>query len=53
MPAKKVVGWLVLAFILLWILIAPQGASDFFRQVGDAISAGVRNVITFFESLND
>jgi hypothetical protein len=53
MSAKKVIGWLALAFILLWILIAPAGAADFFGQVGDAIMAGVRNLITFFDSLSN
>lgn len=52
MPAKKVLGWLALAFVLLWIIIAPHAAADFFQQVGDAFMTGVNNVITFFTSLS-
>ncbi len=52
MPAKKVLGWLALAFVLLWIIIAPRAAADFFQQIGAAIMAGVNNVITFFSTLS-
>ncbi len=52
MDAKKVLGWLALAFVLLWIFTAPRAAADFFEAIGSGIHGAAMNTITFFRDLS-
>ncbi len=53
MDAKKVLGWLALAFLLLWIFISPRSAAEFFQSIGSALRTATENLIAFFQELAD
>ncbi len=35
---KKIIGWLALAIVAMWLVKNPAGAADLARQVGHALS---------------
>jgi len=37
-PVKKILGWLALAILAMWLVKNPGGAVDLARQVGHALS---------------
>ncbi len=50
-PVKKVVTWVVLAFVLYAIVTSPDAAAGIFTNAWKVISDGVGNVGVFFNHL--
>jgi hypothetical protein len=50
-PVKKVVGWLVLAFVLYAILTSPEPAANMLGSAWDIVLNGLQNIGHFFDSL--
>ena len=48
---KKVLTWLVLAFVIFWLISAPQDAADVTRSAAHGLSAAGQSLMTFFGSL--
>lgn len=50
-PIKKVVGWVVLAFLVYAVFTNPTAAAGVVRNVWDILVTGVANIGAFFNSL--
>ena len=48
---KKVLTWLALAFVIFYIISAPESSADFVRSAGQAIGNAATSLASFFESL--
>jgi hypothetical protein len=48
---KTVIGWLVLAFILWWIIVEPASAAAVVHGIGNFLSSAAHGLATFFSSL--
>ena len=48
---KKVLTWLALAFVIFYIISAPESSADFVRTSGQAIGDAATSLASFFESL--
>ena len=48
---KKVVTWLVIAFVAFYLVTRPDSAADAVRGAGSLISDGFQAVITFLSSV--
>ena len=48
---KKVLTWLALAFVIFYIISAPESSADFVRSAGQAIGDAATSLASFFESL--
>ncbi len=48
---KKVLTWLALAFVIFYIISAPESSADFVRTAGQAIGDAATSLASFFESL--
>ena len=48
---KKVLTWLALAFVIFYIISAPESSADFIRSAGQAIGDAATSLASFFESL--
>ena len=48
---RKVLAWLVFAFVLFYIISAPESSADFVRTAGQAIGDAATSLASFFESL--
>ena len=48
---KKVLTWLALAFVIFYIISAPESSADFVRSAGHAIGDAATSLAAFFESL--
>ena len=46
MTKKKVLGWILVIFLVFWLVTNPAGSADAVRGVGDAL-------LTFFRSVGD
>jgi hypothetical protein len=46
MTKKKVLGWVVVIFLVFWLVTNPSGSADAVRGVGTAL-------ITFFHSVGE
>ena len=51
MTKKKVIGWLVVIFLVFWVVTNPAGSADAVRGVGDALLTFFRSVGEFFGRL--
>ena len=49
--AKKVLGWVILGFIVYAIVKSPAQAADIVRTSFDILAEGVRSIFAFFDSL--
>jgi hypothetical protein len=48
---KKVLGWIVAAFLVYYLIAAPTESARAVRQVGEGLRAAVNSVLTFFDGL--
>ncbi|WP_167761164.1 hypothetical protein [Geodermatophilus sp. DF01-2] len=48
---KKVLTWLALAFVIFYIISAPESSADIVRSAGQALGDAASSVASFFESL--
>jgi hypothetical protein len=48
---KTVIGWLVLAFILWWIIAEPASAAHVVHNIGVFLTNAAHGIATFFASL--
>ena len=48
---KKVLTWLALAFVIFYIISAPESSASFVRSAGQAIGDAATSLAAFFESL--
>jgi len=48
---KTVIGWLVLAFILWWIIAEPASAAHVVHNIGAFLTNAAHGFATFFASL--
>ena len=46
MTKRRVIGWIVVIFLIFWLVTNPAGSADAVRNVGDAL-------ITFFRSAGE
>lgn len=48
---KKILGWVVLAFVVYAIVKSPTQAADIARTAWDILAQGVRSIFAFFNAL--
>ncbi len=48
---KKVLTWLALAFVVFYVISAPEDSADFVRTAGHALGDAASSLASFFESL--
>ena len=48
---KKVLTWLALAFVVFYVISAPESSADFVRTAGHALGDAASSLASFFESL--
>jgi large-conductance mechanosensitive channel len=48
---KKVVAWLVVAFILFYVIQAPEQSAEMVRNAGEAIGDAASSLAAFVGSL--
>jgi hypothetical protein len=51
MTKKRVLGWVVVIFLIFWLVTNPAGSADAVRGVGDALITFFRSVAEFFGRL--
>jgi len=51
MTKKKVLGWLVVIFLVFWLVTNPAGSADAVRNVGEALITFFQSVAEFFGRL--
>jgi hypothetical protein len=51
MTKKKVLGWLVVIFLVFWLVTNPAGSADAVRGVGNALITFFHSVAEFFGRL--
>ena len=51
MNAKKVVTWLVVAFIVFYVIQAPEASARFVRSAGQALGDAASSLAEFVGSL--
>ena len=51
MNLKKVLTWLVVAFVLFYLIQAPESSAVLVRQAGSALAGAASSVMTFLGSL--
>ena len=50
---KKVLGYLVVAFLVFYLVTQPDAAGDAVQSLFDLLQRGADAVVTFFRSLGD
>jgi hypothetical protein len=48
---KSILGWIVLAFIVWWILVEPAAAAQVVHNIGAFLSSAAHSLSTFFTSI--
>lgn len=48
---KKVVSWLIIAFVAFYLIKQPQDAAGAVRGIGNFIGDGFQSLIQFFSSV--
>ena len=51
MTLKKVVAWLVVAFVLFYVIQAPEQSAEMVRNAGEAIGDAASSLAAFVGSL--
>ena len=51
MSVKSIVGWIVLAFIVWWILVEPAAAAPVVHNIGAFLSSAAHSIPTFVTSI--
>jgi hypothetical protein len=49
--AKSILGWVVLAFIVWWILVEPAAAAHVVHNIGAFLSSAAHGISTFITSI--
>ena len=49
--AKKIIGWLLLAFLIYAIVTSPAQAAVIGRTAFDIVAQGFRSIFAFFDAL--
>ena len=47
---KKVLTWLALAFVVFYVISAPESSADFIRTAGHALGDAASSLAEFFDS---
>jgi hypothetical protein len=48
---KRVLTWLALAFVVFYVISAPEASADIVRSAGQALGDAATSLASFFESL--
>jgi hypothetical protein len=48
---KKLLTWLALAFVVFYVISAPEDSADFVRTAGQALGNAASSLASFFDSL--
>jgi hypothetical protein len=48
---KKVITWLVVAFLVFYVIQAPESSAEFVRNAGQALGNAATSLATFVGSL--
>ncbi|MCV2488635.1 hypothetical protein OF117_04605 [Geodermatophilus sp. YIM 151500] len=48
---RKVIAWLALAFVVFYVIQAPESSADLVRSTGHALGDAASRLATFFASL--
>jgi hypothetical protein len=48
---RRILGWVLLAYLLYAIVKSPTQAADVVRTSFEILAEGVRSIFTFFDSL--
>jgi hypothetical protein len=48
---KKLLTWLALAFVIFYVISAPESSAEFVRTAGQAIGDAATSLASFVESL--
>jgi hypothetical protein len=48
---KKVITWLVVAFLVFYVIQAPESSAEFVRNAGHALGNAATSLATFVGSL--
>ena len=48
---KKVIAWLVVAFVVFYVIQAPQSSAQFVQNIGEALGNAASSFATFVGSL--
>ncbi|HZC26697.1 MAG TPA: hypothetical protein VE287_06720 [Actinopolymorphaceae bacterium] len=48
---KKVVSWLIIAFVAFYLITKPQDAAGAVRGIGSFVGDGFQSLIQFFTSV--
>jgi len=51
MPTKKIVGWLIVLFVLFYVLTNPDGAAAFGQHVLHGLRSAGQSLAKFVSSL--
>ena len=51
MSLKKVILWLVVAFVVFYVIKFPQSSADFVKSVGTALGNAASSLASFVGSL--
>lgn len=51
MSLKRVIAWLLLAFIIFFIVTQPQAAANLVSSIFDGITAALGALVDFFQGL--
>ena len=51
MTLKKVVTWLVVAFVVFYVIQAPEKSAQFVRSAGQAVGGAAHSMADFVGSL--
>jgi hypothetical protein len=51
MDLKKFVAWLAVAFVIFYVIQAPEDSAAFVRNIGEALGNAAQSLASFFRSL--
>lgn len=51
MPTKKIVGWVIVAFVVFYLLTNPDGAAHFGQHVLNGLRSAGQSLAKFVSSL--
>ena len=51
MNLKKVIAWLVVAFVIFYVIQAPEQSAQLVRQAGNALGDAASSLANFVKSL--
>jgi hypothetical protein len=51
MNAKKLIGWLAVAFVVFYVIQAPEASAQLVRNAGEALGDAASSLAAFVENL--